>query len=107
MTITLTDDEFAQLLFLLGFATGQAFNDNEPRLAYKFIDLTNKINRGNPNFRPYEIPPEYRPEARLQHVLRRLHDFAHGNIHSPDDLSAENCPECEEILKEKIEDTHG
>lgn len=30
-------------------------------------------------------------------TLRQLHGAQHGNIHSPDDLCVENCPQCSEL----------
>ena len=54
-TITLTDDEFDQLLIVCGYAAGAAMNNREDRLAYSFIQLANRINEGNPNWTPYEV----------------------------------------------------
>jgi len=54
-TITLTDDEFDQLLVVCGYAAGAAMKDRDDRLAYSFIRLANRINEGNPKWTPYEV----------------------------------------------------
>jgi hypothetical protein len=40
----------------LGYATGAAFKDNNPKLARAFIALTNSVQKNNPNYVPYEVP---------------------------------------------------
>jgi hypothetical protein len=60
VVITLTGDEYQRLLLLTGYATGAAMKD-DPKLAYSFLDLANRINRDNPRWTPYAIPEEYRP----------------------------------------------
>lgn len=53
--ITLTDDEFDNLLIMAGFATGAAMKQEDKRLANSFLRLVNSINRDNPNWAPYNI----------------------------------------------------
>lgn len=57
--ITLSQEDFDTLLLALGMATGLCFRGGQERMAYGVIQLTNRINVGNPHFRPYEIPPKY------------------------------------------------
>ena len=57
-TIELTRDEFATLLLMLGYATGAAFAKGERDLGYRFVALANQINKDNPNWTAYEIPPD-------------------------------------------------
>jgi hypothetical protein len=54
--ITLTPEEMDTLNVALGYATGAAFKDNNPKLARAFIALTNSVHKNNPNYVPYEIP---------------------------------------------------
>lgn len=42
-------DDYAQLLFMMGYATGKA----TPERLKRYLELTNRINQGNPNFTPY------------------------------------------------------
>lgn len=62
LKLELTQKEFDLLLVLAGMATGLAFKNGMTKLAYSFLDLANRINEGNPNYHPYEIPEEYRPQ---------------------------------------------
>jgi hypothetical protein len=57
ITITLTADEFDLLLLMMGQATGAAMGAGHRSLGYRFLRLANRINEGNPRWRPYEIPP--------------------------------------------------
>jgi hypothetical protein len=58
MTIELTHDEFDTLLLMCGYAAGAAFDKGDRRLCNGFITLANAINRDNPRWIPYQIPPE-------------------------------------------------
>jgi hypothetical protein len=60
MQIELSEEDHAILLMALGMATGAMFAQNALRMAYAVVSLTNKLNACNPNYRPYEIPEEYR-----------------------------------------------
>lgn len=62
MTIELTDDEFGNLIFTLGIAAGALAKQSDMRGVSRVFRLANAINRNNPNWTPYEIPPEP-PEA--------------------------------------------
>ena len=63
-TVALSAKEHELLLLMCGYATGAAMKDNQP-LAYKFLALTNTLNKGNPNFIPYRIPDEFKtPEEK-------------------------------------------
>jgi hypothetical protein len=48
--------DFDRLLLLMGYATGAAFKANDTRAAQSFLEMTNDLNRTNPNFIPYEVP---------------------------------------------------
>ncbi len=51
VTLAITVQDFDRLLYALGIATGSA----ESALTVNWIALTNKINTGNPNWRPYAV----------------------------------------------------
>jgi len=57
--IELTEHEHDTFLLALGAATGAMFAQGNKTMAYSFLRLANSINRDNPNYTPYEIPPEY------------------------------------------------
>ena len=58
MTIELTQDEFDDLLLALGMATGGLLRVSDRQHYFRLLKLINAVNRNNPDFRPYEIPPE-------------------------------------------------
>jgi len=62
ITFSLTPDEFDSLLLMAGYAIGAAFPDNR-KLAYAFLRLANRLNEGNPNWTPYQIPDHHNLEA--------------------------------------------
>jgi hypothetical protein len=63
VTFTLTLGEYDRLLLMMGFAVGAAFNDKSYRLAYQFVDLSNRINRNNPHWTPYQIPDVFKSDT--------------------------------------------
>lgn len=59
VTLEMEYQDFAELLLVIGFAAGHAHRDgNVPRF-YKWLAFANDMNATNPNWTPYEIPPEY------------------------------------------------
>lgn len=56
VNITLSDADYDLLLMLVGFGTGAAFQRKDIPLANGFLALVNRMNEGNPDFRPYDIP---------------------------------------------------
>lgn len=52
--IKLTDEEYMSMNFILGKCTGMAWKDKDKNLAEEVIRLANTLNRGNPEFLPYE-----------------------------------------------------
>jgi hypothetical protein len=57
LTIELDDDEFSQLILMSGYAWGAAMKADDSELARLFLILANRINKNNPKWTPYEIPP--------------------------------------------------
>jgi hypothetical protein len=55
VTLVMPVDEFELLLMALGYAAGAAHRDHDQHLFWRWIKLANSINRGNPQYRPYEI----------------------------------------------------
>lgn len=61
VTLTMTRSDYATLLTLyLGIAGGSLDLSVNPAAFSLFLALANRLNAGNPNWTPYEIPP---PEA--------------------------------------------
>ncbi len=58
ITLTCTRDDYDLLLIGLGIANGSAMHAGNRALSRTFFGLINRLNEGNPHFRPYEIPPE-------------------------------------------------
>jgi hypothetical protein len=59
LNLQLTREEFDALILVLGIATGQAFKTGMKKHAYMLLSLANAVNKDNPNWRPYDIPPEF------------------------------------------------
>ena len=55
VTLEMTRDDFGRLLQMMGAAVGTA-SRNDPDLAAAWLEFVNRLNDGNPNFAPYEIP---------------------------------------------------
>lgn len=58
VTLRMPIADWEALLMLMGAGTGSA-TANTP-LFYGYLALVNRLNTGNPHFRPYEIPEEFR-----------------------------------------------
>ena len=52
---TMSPDDYELLVLALGFATGAAIKNNPP-FVESLMGLTNRLNEGNRNFTPYELP---------------------------------------------------
>lgn len=57
-SFTLSPNDYDLLLIMLGYAVGAAAERKDRHVLRIFLRLTNEINKNNPNFRPYELPPE-------------------------------------------------
>ena len=56
VVITLTDEQYDELLLMLGYATGAMSNDDPNGWPlYRALRFVNEINDGNPNWMPYEV----------------------------------------------------
>jgi len=56
MQIELAEVEFQNLLLMAGFATMAARMQGDSLLVQKFVNVTNAINRKNPNWIRLEVP---------------------------------------------------
>lgn len=63
ITLEMTGDDFDCLLIMLGAAIGSALRAGRKDMAYLWLEFTNKLNNGNSEFTPYEIPTEHEPSA--------------------------------------------
>lgn len=60
VTLEMSLDDWERLLFMAGMAIGDAHRRSDMRAFYAELGVVNRINEGNPNFTPYEIPEEFR-----------------------------------------------
>lgn len=58
ITIKLDRNDYYMLLAMMGYATGAAHRDGNESLADSFVRLANAVNKDNPDWRPYAVPPE-------------------------------------------------
>jgi hypothetical protein len=63
IALRMTQEEFLRLLLVLGYATDAANNKQDDQMFAMSIRLTNRLNAGNPDFIPYEIPEPANEEA--------------------------------------------
>jgi len=57
MRIEFSQHDYETLLLILGYAAGALQNQGQHGLFYRVIELSNHINRDNPNWTQYELPP--------------------------------------------------
>lgn len=57
VTLTMSAADYELLLMCLGQAAGVA--SQHPGFFWRAIALANRLNAGNPEFTPYEIPEEF------------------------------------------------
>lgn len=53
--LTMTDDDYDNLLLLMGAAAGSSARTGDNPQVRKIFGLVNRLNDGNPNFKPYEV----------------------------------------------------
>lgn len=53
VVLTMSREDYNQLLMMLGTATVAKRSPWTPRICLEFV---NRLNAGNPKFRPYEVP---------------------------------------------------
>lgn len=87
-TFELHENEYEALLLALGYATGAAVERKEP-LAETFLWVANAVNRGNPNWRIYELPKDLKPDEIIRLFMASLQQAASGAVtqKSPDPLA--------------------
>lgn len=56
VTLTMSVDDWERVLMLMGVALGGARRGLSPLDLRATLALVNRLNEGNPGFRPYEIP---------------------------------------------------
>jgi hypothetical protein len=54
IVLTMTENEWASLLFLLGIASSWC-HTHDPERFRTALALVNSLNQGNPDYRPYQI----------------------------------------------------
>lgn len=58
IALRVTQEEFDELLLVLGYAGGSAAREQNRWMLPMSLRLVNRLNTGNPDFRPYEVPGE-------------------------------------------------
>lgn len=58
IALRMNQDEWDELLVTLGYAGGAMASAGEPLMFNRTLRLVNRLNAGNPDFIPYEIPEE-------------------------------------------------
>lgn len=53
--LELTQDEYATMSLMCGYAAGAAFKAGDQRLANSFVHMANRLHSGDPNFVPYAV----------------------------------------------------
>jgi hypothetical protein len=63
--ITMSRNDWGNLLLALGYAAASA-HEREDLTSRSIFGIINRLNEGNPRFRPYDLGPEatLQPEAR-------------------------------------------
>ena len=57
MRIEFSQHDYETLLLTLGFASGALLAQGDRPLFYRVLELSNRINRDNPNWTQFELPP--------------------------------------------------
>ena len=57
VTLNMSKVDYMTLLMMLGYACGAVHKEDKGHF-WDFIQFTNRLNQGNPEFTPYEIPAE-------------------------------------------------
>lgn len=61
VSLEMDNADWVELLWVLGIALGAASRDGLDR---GLVDFVNRVNRTNPRFQQYELPPESVPETK-------------------------------------------
>jgi len=56
IVLRLSVNDYETLLLMLGFAAGAVSRESHQNIFWRWVALVNRINEGNPQFTPYEIP---------------------------------------------------
>jgi hypothetical protein len=74
MRIEFSQRNYEMLLLVLGYAAGALQRDGDRALFYRVLELANDINKDNPNWTAYEVPPPEHQDDDNQELAR--HFFA-------------------------------
>ena len=58
VTLVMSEGDYDSVLLALAIAAATALGDK--RMFCQWIELVNRLNAGNPQFTPYEIPADHR-----------------------------------------------
>jgi hypothetical protein len=62
ITLEMTEEDYDALTLFLGIASGHAHRDGDLQMFWRMIQFVNRLNRTNPNFRQYDVPPQFLEE---------------------------------------------
>jgi hypothetical protein len=57
VVLTMSREDYQSLIYKLGVAGAAALN-HSPENFRRELEFMNRLNEGNPNYRPYEVPPK-------------------------------------------------
>jgi hypothetical protein len=55
--LTMSRDDYDTLLFAFGWAAGSALRDKDRGRLNRMLQVINRVNEGNPEYRPYQVNP--------------------------------------------------
>lgn len=58
VVVEISEAEFEALLYEIGVTARMAMQQKQARLFWSCLAFANRLNEGNPDWRPYEIPPD-------------------------------------------------
>ena len=62
VTLRMSRDDYSSLLFMLGSQLGHVRREDQATF-WRQIELVNRLNEGNPNWQPYEVPGKFQTDA--------------------------------------------
>jgi hypothetical protein len=57
VTLEFNRKEYDEMLMMIGYMAGVAWRAGDPEMFREWIKFANRMNRTNPDLKPYEIPP--------------------------------------------------
>ena len=58
IALRITQEEWDELIGALGYVCGTSLRKQDTEMAQRVLRIANRLNAGNPDFIPYEVPAE-------------------------------------------------